>query len=58
MHHPLAVLQCCRQRLTQGRFVGRRDVNVGYRQLNRVFLEAVDTGEIRGRQKLAVDPQV
>ena len=44
--------------LAQQRLVGRRHVEVAHRQLDRVFLEAVDAREAGGRQEIAVHPQV
>ena len=54
----VAVLERGCQRAAQPGLVLRRDDEVRHRQLDRVFLEALDARELRGRQEHAVDPQV
>ena len=58
VHHALAVLQRTRQRFAQLHLVAGRDGQAHHRQLDGMFLEAVDAREARGGQKLAVHPQV
>ena len=58
MHHAFAMHQRLRQRRTQGGFLLRQHVQTDHRQLDRVLLETVNARESRGRQKVAVHPQV
>ena len=58
LHHALAVHQRAGERLAQSRLVVRPQVQARHRQLDAVLLEAVDTREAGGRQKVAVDAQV
>ena len=58
MHHALAMLQRARERFAQLRLVAGRDGQAHHGQLDGVFLEAVDAREVRGRQELAIDPQM
>ena len=58
MDHALAVLQGARQRIAQQGLVLGLDVQAQDRQLDGVFLEAVDAREAGGRQEVAVHAQV
>ena len=58
MHHALAVLERARQRFAQLRLVAGADGQAHHRQLDGVFLEAVDARKAGGRQELAIHAQV
>ena len=58
MHRALADLQRLGKLAAQPGLVGRVDQTVGHGQLDGVFLEAVDTREVAGRQKLAIHAQM
>ena len=58
VYHALAMRQRLRQGLAQRRLLRRLHVQAGHRQLDAVFLEAVQARELLGGQKVAVDAQV
>ncbi len=58
MHHAFAVLQRFGQGLAQSGFVARQHIQTGHRQLDVVFLEAVNARETLCRQKVAIHTQV
>ncbi|OIQ69001.1 hypothetical protein GALL_494010 [mine drainage metagenome] len=58
VQHAFAMLQGQRQVQSQCRLVVRRDIQAEHRQLNGVLLEAVQTREGAGRQKIAVHAQM
>ena len=57
MQHAFAQIQCQTQRLAQRRLVLRRDLDIGHRQLDAVFLEAIQTRPLRRRHEGAIDAQ-
>ena len=58
MDHPFAMGQRCGQGDAQLRLRLRQHIEARNRQLNRVFLEAVDAGKAGRRQKIAVNAQM
>ena len=58
IHHTFAMGQRIGQRLAQGGLVGRCDIQTGHRELDVVFLEAVNARETGGGQKVAVHPKM
>ena len=58
VQHPFAVLQRLRQLRAQQALVGGCHVEVAHRQLDGVFLEAVEAGKAGRRQEVAIHPQV
>ena len=57
-HHALAEVQCGGERAAQGFFLFRRNDEVGHRQVNAVFLEAVQARPVIRGQEFAIHAQM